>query len=95
MIAERGVELHAGVHQWLVYALKLRVEEGRFPVIVNVVAQHQHELPGTLGEVPLHLLRDRDLAVVACPGIADDGEVQRLGVEAVGPQKSSDDPEEL
>ena len=77
VVAEDGVELHPGVQQRLVGQLELlAVVVGRAPV-VDVVAQHEHEVVLELLPERLHLRRDLVLRAVAAPRVSDDREAQR------------------
>ena len=71
VVAERGVELDAAIEQRLVRHRELV----GVVVVVEVVAEHQHERKAARGvEVGEHRLSDRLLRLVAGPAVAHDGE---------------------
>ena len=78
MIAERRVELHAGIEQRLVRLFELRsivFLAGRS--FVDVVAGHQHELVVEALAIRHHLGRDFVLRLVAAAAVADNRELDR------------------
>src|SRR5262245_57141935 len=77
VIAERGIELHAGIEQRLIRRFKFLLEVLRPLRTVDVVSDEDDELVFEPGQHFGHLLRKLILHAVARTEIAEDRELQR------------------
>ena len=90
MVAERRVELHAGVEQRLVRVLELVDEVARPLAAVHVVAQHDDGVERELPVPRAHLRGDLVLRLVAGAVVADGDELERvLAVGDAGRRRSA------
>src|SRR5688572_22231145 len=77
MVAERGIELYAGIEQWFIRDLKLLLEVARVLAAIEVVAQHDSEVEGIACAPRRQLIGDGELVPIAGACVADHGELDR------------------
>jgi hypothetical protein len=70
------MELDAGVQKTLVRLEELRIEIGRIPVLVDVVARRHNEIEWVAVAPRAHAIGDPLLRRVARPEVADDQETE-------------------
>jgi hypothetical protein len=75
MVAERGIELYAGIQQWFIRNRKLLIEVARPLAAVDVVAHHDDEIEEIACAPRRQLVRDATLVLIAGACVADHREL--------------------